>query len=531
MATRPILALLVCVWLYWALAVPQLGLPGLHNDEAVEGALQAVQIVAGAPITAFRGASLPLAGRDWPLMVQDYIGALNAYLAAPWVWALGGRVEAVRLYTVSVGAVSVALTLALMRRWAGLPAGFAAALLLAGSPSFIFWQRQGIFVTSLTTPLMLLMLWAATTWWKQPGARSAVWVGLWAGLGLYAKLLFVWAIGGMMVAGAAFWLAARRPLPPTRVWLTSALTAGVGGTLGLLPFFIYNALTGGTLATLTDNLGTSYYGVNNADVLTNLSIRAEHLGAVMAGHSHLWYLGGQFATSWWGWLMWPTVVALLALAWRRSRPAQAGLFAALMLALGVAQSAFTVSGLFPTHFAIFTPLWPMALGGALAGLTGVRLPLVRYAPALVLMAVLASGVHVTVNYHHTLTRLGGVGGHTDAVYRLAEAVREVRAPVYALDWGFAPQVRFLTGEAVQPVEIFGYTWEADEAYAERLRAALAEPGAVFIISAPDNTVFPRREATQAVLAQAGWQWHTQHIIARRDTVPAFEIFTLQPSTP
>lgn len=526
MTTRPILALLACVWLYWALAVPQLALPGLHNDEAVEGALQAVQIVTGAPITAFRGAGVDVAGRVWPLMVQDYIGALNAYLAVPWVWALGGRVQAIRLYTVSLGAVSVALTLALMRRWAGLPAGFWAALLLAAGPSFVFWQRQGIFVTSLTTPLMLLMLWAGATWWKRPGARPAWQFGLWAGLGLYAKLLFVWAIGGAVGAAALFWLAGRRPWPSARALATSALAAGAGGLVGLAPFFLYNALTGGTFATLADNLGTSYYGVNNADVLTNLSVRADHLLAVMAGRGHLWYLGGQFANPWWEGLLWPTLGVLLALAWRGNGPARAGLFAALMLALGVAQSAFTVSGLFPTHFAMFTPLWPMALGGALAALTRVRWPVARYAPALVLAVVLAGDIHATVRYHQMLAQLGGAGGHTDAVYRLAEAVRGLNAPVYALDWGFAPQVRFLTAEAVQPVEIFGYTWEADEAYADRLRAALTEPGAVFIISAPDNTVFPRRQATQAVLAEAGWQWRTTQLILRRDTVPAFEIFTL-----
>jgi len=66
--------------LYLGLAIYQLGLPGLHYDEAKEAGLNAMEILTGAPIGAFRRAGIQLGGRTWPLMVQDYIGALNVYL-------------------------------------------------------------------------------------------------------------------------------------------------------------------------------------------------------------------------------------------------------------------------------------------------------------------------------------------------------------------------------------------------------------------------------------------------------------------
>ncbi len=66
---------------YLLLAGYQLRLPGLHNDEAQEAGLQAWQLASGAPVDAFRNSGLGT--RQFPLMVQDYIGAGFVYLAAP----------------------------------------------------------------------------------------------------------------------------------------------------------------------------------------------------------------------------------------------------------------------------------------------------------------------------------------------------------------------------------------------------------------------------------------------------------------
>ncbi|MBI5713849.1 MAG: glycosyltransferase family 39 protein, partial [Chloroflexi bacterium] len=136
--------------LYFFLALPQLDLPGLHNDEAAEAGLQAMQILNGQSISAFRDAGLNIGGRIFPLMVQDYIGALNVYLALPFFAAIGSTVIALRLYTVIVGAITIVLTFGFMREAFNSRAAFIASLLLASTPSFIFWQRQGVFVASLT---------------------------------------------------------------------------------------------------------------------------------------------------------------------------------------------------------------------------------------------------------------------------------------------------------------------------------------------------------------------------------------------
>ncbi|HLF00797.1 MAG TPA: glycosyltransferase family 39 protein, partial [Anaerolineales bacterium] len=197
---HPSAFIIIPLALYFAFALTQLNLPGLHNDEAVEAGLQAMQIIGGKPIAAFRDAGLVITGRTFPLMVQDYIGAFNVYFALPFFATFGNTVTALRLYTVCIGAITLGLTFGFVAETVSKRAAFVAAMLLAASPSFIFWQRQGVFVASLTATFTVAALWAGTAWAKRGGWKWAALLGLLCGAGLYVKLLFVWVIGGAVAA-------------------------------------------------------------------------------------------------------------------------------------------------------------------------------------------------------------------------------------------------------------------------------------------------------------------------------------------
>ncbi len=49
-----------CLLLFLALGAYQLHLPGLHYDEAKEAGLNAMRLVSGQPVTAFRDATVRL---------------------------------------------------------------------------------------------------------------------------------------------------------------------------------------------------------------------------------------------------------------------------------------------------------------------------------------------------------------------------------------------------------------------------------------------------------------------------------------
>jgi hypothetical protein len=581
-----------CLLLFLALGAYQLVLPGLHYDEAKEAGLNAMELITGQPVTAFRGATIQFGPWRLPLMVQDYIGALNVVLAVPFLGIGGVNVVALRWLSLLTGALTLAITWRIAWRLGGPLAASATALLLAVNPAFIFWSRQGVFVTNLAALIFMASLLTGLRWWEQRRPRD-LWLTafLW-GLGLYAKLLFAWAIGAMVIFALLAWLLEARsskpaaggprvapsvvtdnPTGPDAPWSAGsglrsrASTSASASTLALalvffllplIPLIIFNLRTGGTLHSIFGNLGRSYYGVNNSAYLPNLLMRLGQVSVLLRAQ-HLSYLGGPFANTWAPWLL----VALVLFAGfaaglkgmaRTSRRPGASLLPALrvavpllLLALIVAQSAFTVSDLFITHYALLAPLIPlagglafgavMAAGGEDSGRAGDRFsarggrlaPNLLRAFAVIALVAWAGGDLVTdIRYHRALAVTGGHGPHSDAIYALAETLDRdgLTAPV-ALDWGLDAQVRFLTAGRVQPTEVFGYDDLAapDPGYAERMNQLLDDPDRIYLAHVPEHTVFRDRVNALAELAgKRGLKLREQAYFNERDGSPFIVVY-------
>ena len=238
---------------------------------------------------------------------------------------------------------------------------------------------------------------------------------------------------------------------------------------------MFNLRTGGTLDSVFGNLGQSYYGVNNSAYLPNLLTRLDQIITLLRAQ-HLSYLGGPFTNAWAPWLM--LILVLLAgvitgLDTRKAHPPrtfQQGrhglppilrvLAPLLLLALMIAQSAFTVSDLFITHYALLLPLIPLAGGLAFGALmqagresageagnrnaagqgNGLAKGALRALAVIALVGWIGSDLATDIRYHRALTVTGGHGAHSDAIYALAERLDSLgwAAPV-ALDWGLGAQ--------------------------------------------------------------------------------------------
>ncbi len=565
--------------LFLALAAYQLDLPGLHYDEAKEAGLNAMQLVTWQPVTAFREATAQVGPWRLPLMVQDYIGALNVLLATPFL-ALGGvTVPALRWLPLVIAALTLVLTARLALHLGGPAAAAATALLLAVNPSFIFWSRQGIFVTNLTALLFMASLLTALEWWQDRRPRALYLTAFLWGLGVYAKLLFVWAIGAMGIAAAGAWgldrLRGRRgsrkpeaedqtggapdvqtkkrqedrdPLrrfPSTSPSALTLILIFVSFLVPLIPLILFNIRTSGTLISIFGNLGRSYYGVDNSAYLPNLLTRLRQVVTLLRG-DHFWYLGGVFADPWAPWLATGLVLAaaiLLGGRVMRRRTGEAGtwrgggfMLPVALLALMVAQSAFTVSDLFITHYAMLLPLVSLAGGLAFATVWGYgRIRVGGFGrgglAVLALIAVLAwagGDLWTTIRYHKALTVSGGHAAHSDASYALAGYLGEggQAAPV-ALDWGIDAPVRFLTAGRVNPIEVFGYERldAVDAAYAARVGTFLDRPDTLYLAHAAENTVFGGRvEALAALAAERGLTLREAARFAERSGRPLFVIY-------
>lgn len=551
---HPLVPVLVLL-LFLALGAYQLHLPGLHYDEAKEAGLNAMELVTGQPLTLFREAGLKLGPWQVPLMVQDYIGALNVWLAVPFL-ALGGvNVVALRWLPLLLGGLTLLLVWRVGRLLEGPLGALIASALLAVNPSFVFWSRQGIFVTNLTALLFMASLFTGLRWWAGRRGADLCWTGLFWGLGIYAKLLFGWVVGAMGVAALGAWAGIRlsrrahrqgraRPVLASAQQRWMWPVAAVCVLLPLIPLLLFNLQTEGTLRAVLANLGRSYYGVDNRAYWPNLLVRLGQVRTLLRG-DHLWYLGGVFANRWAPFLAGGLVVAAVVAGVAGLAGARGALVGERwavfvpvgLLILMVAQSAFTVSDLFITHYVVLLPLIPLAGGlAAVTLLAACRRRLSRWLTAGVWLAVLWWGgadLWSTARYHQALTQSGGHASHSSAIADLSGYLGQQTglAPVVVLDWGMAAQVRFLTAGQVSPIEVFGYASleGPDPGFADRVAPFLSDPGTLYLAHTPEDTVFQGRvESLAALAAQRGLSLCREECFHERSGRPVFIVYRVGP---
>jgi len=513
---------------FLALCLYQIHLPGLHYDEAREAGVPAMQLLMGQPVETFRHSGIWLAGRTLPLMVTDYIGALNIYLLLPFFALLGSNVFALRLMPIFFASLTLLLTYLLAQQLFNKRVALMTYLLLAVNPSFIFWSRQGVFVTSITATIAVASLLCWLRWYRERRTRYLYGGACLFGLGLYAKLLFLWVIVALAatffvlkVSGGRKSFHLRTVKTDGKPWILALLCF----LAGLLPLVIYNIQTKGTFSTLTGNLSSSYYGTSNLAFAANLATRLTQFKAVLNG-GHLWYLGGIFTNDLYPFLFVSVGLACIPVVlWKARCEWRRVAFPFLMLTFMILASCFTISALWSTHYAILVPFLPLAMAGALDLLVRYVMPseagpIRRFLPGLVMFLVLvalaAGDLRVDLCYHQALARSGGYAAHSDASYQLARYLQErgLASPL-AMDWGIDAPVQFLTLGAVHPIEIFGYEWEPDEAFAERLARFLPNPDNLYIFHSPGETVFHRRQAFDRLVLAAGKVSRVEKVILDR----------------
>lgn len=501
------LPLLLALIIYSALSLYQLTLPGLHYDEAQE-VIPALDLLLRKPYDPSKWSSLHLLGRDYPLMVQNYIGALNSYLSLPFFAIFGINVFSLRLMTVMLGGLTLLLAYrAAEELFSDRFPAYLTALLIAVNPSFIFFSRQGAFVTSVLTSitvgsLLFLLL------WRKNGHPLYLYAGNFLlGLGLWAKLSFIWFIGGLVFAALvlglpSIWQNRRLPdfLSPARAGL-----ATLSFLLGISPLLIYNLQTQGTVQEIARYLQTSYYGINNLAFFANLAARLDNLRALLDG-GHFWYLGATPQNFLYPVLFFFLVLGTVPLLLLDARGREGIAFLLLLLLATVPWSTFTISDFKPTHYVLLLPIPQMLIAGILF-LWGQRNSFYLAIATLLALALVASDLNSDLEYHRALARTGGYPDHSAAIYDLA-AYLEQRGdqPVVAMDWGFRKSIYFLTKGEVDPDEIFGYESfvEPDPGFAQRLQEYLGRPETLYIFHSSQWTIFKQRwEAFQALVQEAG----------------------------
>ena len=525
-----VLPVLPALALLLAFTLRQLDLPGLYYDEALDLTPMLTLLHGGAP-ELLRGVGF---GR-FPIMLLDYMGSLAGYMTLPFLAIFGPGVAAARVQPIFFSALTLFLAHAQTRRWFGPRVAWIAVTLLAAQPSYVWFTRQGISVTSVMTVFawggLLCLTASGGGLARTPGRWGAA--GLLFGLGLWAKLPFLWWL--MMLAMMAGVYLLTRPPDRRLVALRPALLAAgaLGFLMGAAPLLYYNAvglLREGDPYTFGLILGsllhpTRQFGVDNRDFVKNINTSWSNFKVFVDG-SYFWYngvtYGNVYALPWLG----ASLLAGAALAWRQ--PARwRWLVCALALGVAIFMGAFTVSGQWATHFFIIAGL-PQILLACAAVWLAERLTR-RAAYAMLLSAALLAvpfyqDVWVDVNHHSKLAETGGSGRFSDAVYKIAAWLDEqkITQPV-ALDWGIDKQIRLLTNDRVRPLEIFGYAPEPDDAFRAQARALLRDPARRYVLLADQFAVYNRRAEFTRLAGALGRQINIVFIAHERSGLPVYVV--------
>jgi len=550
----PWLVVAAAVALFLSISLRQLDLPGFYYDEGFD-LTPMLALMRGEQPELLRGIGLGVGGMTLPLMKMDYLGSITGYLTLPFMAVFGPGVAAARLQPIFFSCVTLVLAFVAGRRWFGDGVAALGVMLLAANPSFIWFSRQGITVTSIMTVFSLASLIALDVARLGLGAgRSArvalVAAGVFAGLGLWAKFVFLWWLALLAVIVAVWLLASRHGS------LRGRLVAGLGGlpwvaagfAAGNAPMLLFNLLgvsSGSGAPTLNLLLGSlaapTQSGVVNADFLGNLGKRLADFEVFLNG-SYFWYNGAPFGNT----LAMPWFLGSVALgsALAIRRPEWRKWLAVLAcIAVYLPISSFTVSGLWATHIFILLPLpqWVVACAAVWAAEAILALPpLSRWfkrAPAPLATLALAAicivlpfsrDLWVSEQQHASLARTGGSGRFSDAVYAMSAWLdgQRISEPI-ALDWGIRANIEVVTSGRVRPLEIHYFTGDAVEPFKQQARAFLTDPTRVYIVlwagdkTAPGFAVFDHRAQFEQLAREEGKRVREVFVASERSGLPVY----------
>ena len=465
------------------------GLPHLNPDE-VSFFLTNLSLVSepgSARYELSRGYGVFLG--PFPVLYAQYIGALGAYASAPFHYAFGPGVEAIRLYNMSV---AVAITLAMYvtaREMFSRNAAMVSASAFAVFPTAVFFSRQGIMYDWIILAVALSMLYFGVRFVRGGGLWSLGAAVLPAFVIIWAYLSSLWFVLGTIAAlPVCVWSFRARGL---RIGRKTALAGAVFVIAGSCPFLAHYLLdpdgstVGFVLATMQDagsgpSSGYLHPSTDNSDVIGNLGVRAGHLHSLLArpaaGFTFAGLLPpdelsgrlGAYDATFAALFLAGLGAALAEIVFRGPYRRRAAGLLVVLAAIFVA-STFTVSVLGALQLGIMLPFVFLLIGCGIDSVTRqlARLNWPRRRGVrqihLVLLAIGAVSALQAPHIYSGFELLGsdGAAGYREAAGRLGDYVRESGLTPVTMDWYTHKSLFFLLEGAAVPIAARG-EFEAHE---------------------------------------------------------------------
>ena len=449
------LILLLTTWLVLAttvvlLAHQNLSVPGLYYDEAVFAGL-AKDFITGQS----HGQHMPdhetvtLAGRQFPLFVQTYLGALKSWMLIPVFGVFGSTFAVLRASNVVLELITLLLVMLAARRWLGLGTALITGLLLAFDPTYFFVSTLdwGVAVPSLFCKAACFYF--AVRWSQVHKLSDAFLVGLFAGLGFFNKADFVVFLAALVLAaGLCYWRKIR----------TTIRQHSGGMALACLGFAIG---AGPMLMRVPRMVALAFFGPH-PNAPGELGVKLKTLVSMYDG-SHFYRLmnvGGVFERMYDGaagprtMLGIAVVIALFVFAFvfdkhlAKARTVVFLILAAILITLGV----FLLPDAIRIHHAVLVyPLPHLILAALIVIFWKTRIPkkrldyLLPAVLALVVVDLIAGELHAIAGTERLIPQTGGRGRWSESLNQFCREIRgRSDSTIVSLDWGFNEQLMFLT---------------------------------------------------------------------------------------
>ena len=509
--------------------------PGLQNDEVLFA--QSLYQIAGLHY------SVRIAHIDVPVMLLSYLGALKTWLYAPILKHWKPSPDSIRWPVLFLCATGSALFFAIVRRIHSQRAATAAVLLLATDSSYLLtscfdWGPVALQHFLLLATCLFTLRFAACA-----KSRNLAAAAFCAGLALWDKALFLWPFGGIAVALLLVF--------PREVWkrltLRNAAIAVLAFSIGAYPLILYNWTH--QFATFRSNASFTF---SKFDEKVQV-LRATSDGSVLFG-----YLVNDGTpaearapeTRWERWsgaihqrfgdrrrnaMNWTFLAALALFPFLWFTPARRTLaFTLIAIAVGWFQMAVTRDAGGSAHHAVL--LWPLPQLFIAVAFAQASFSLKKAGPwilAVALTALVAVNLLNCNQYFYQLSRFGGAGSWTDAIYPLSAGVPKIPASTILVDdWGILTPLLVLHRGAL-PLRIASVPFMSDNpspADIAEANQSFAEKNAVWLGHTPANEQFSGVNARLVKLAtSSGYRKEVLDTFYDSNQRPIFEAFRLVPA--
>lgn len=505
--------LLISLSVYFILAAKNLNLPGIQYDEVLQNpsAIALIRNDVNGHYNKF--GTQVVKGKAISLMTLEYIGAVKTYLLS-FTLSLGGvNVKTLRITGIIICVFSLFITWLYARDSYDRASANIAVWLLATDPLVIMLTRTDwgpIVIAFLARILSLLLL---LKWWKSKGRNIYLILtsGI-LGLGVYDKTNFLWFVMAIIVAGGAAWLLTHdRPRLTVKAFLLSVFSF----FLVSFPLWLYNAYYDWPTFQI---LRRGQQNTTIAGLISTIESRTGTLiGMLNGGGPDLLYFGeavpsvfGPART-----LLFPLVaismigLILMAIIQRKWNlcwlPALTALIAVqiYLTPLSIGMHHWTMIYPFP-HLAVGMFLGAIIKNSENADRNRSSL---RWAVICAVIVAVGFNLKTVSSYYELLNKTGGVKHWSAEIYQLSAKLRAAYPdrPIELMDWGLGNTLFFLSeGQLFTNEPYWDWAYSNTSEPNENLLKMVRDPRNVFVLNAPEGTLFPNaRKAFYRAIEQTG----------------------------